>query len=89
MDRSLVCMIPTFANTVVLSLRGRGRGRGRGTASLNFRHVLRCRLGHRDREPELSCIAGPGKVTIDGSFDDWDLSGGIFACGDVENSRHS
>lgn len=29
----------------------------------------------------------PGKVTIDGKYDDWDLSGGIFACGDVEHLR--
>ena len=28
-----------------------------------------------------------GKVTVDGKVDDWDLSGGIFACGDVENLR--
>ena len=29
-----------------------------------------------------------GKVTVDGSFADWDLSGSIFACGDVENYRN-
>ena len=35
----------------------------------------------------FSILPAPGKVTIDGKFDDWDLSGGIFACGDVENMR--
>ena len=29
----------------------------------------------------------PGPVTIDGKSDDWDLSGGVFACDDVENGR--
>ena len=29
----------------------------------------------------------PGKVVIDGACDDWDLSGGVFACGAVETSR--
>ena len=31
-------------------------------------------------------MPAPGKVTVDGQIDDWDLSGGIFACGDVENA---
>ncbi|MCY3021892.1 MAG: PQQ-binding-like beta-propeller repeat protein [Planctomycetota bacterium] len=36
--------------------------------------------------------AGPaagtaGSVTVDGKTGDWDLSAGIFACGDVENAR--
>jgi hypothetical protein len=29
----------------------------------------------------------PGKVTIDGKTDDWDLSGGVFVAGDVERQR--
>ncbi len=29
----------------------------------------------------------PGKVAIDGKVDDWDLSGGVLVCGDVENMR--
>ena len=29
----------------------------------------------------------PDSVTIDGGLDDWDLSGGIFVCGDVERHR--
>ncbi|MHC4887792.1 MAG: hypothetical protein ACYTGH_22150, partial [Planctomycetota bacterium] len=29
----------------------------------------------------------PGKVVIDGKFNDWDLSGSIFICSDVETYR--
>ena len=29
----------------------------------------------------------PGKVVVDGKINDWDLSAGTFACGDVENQR--
>lgn len=35
----------------------------------------------------ISILPAPGKVAIDGKFDDWDLSGGIFATGDAENMR--
>ena len=35
----------------------------------------------------ISVLPAPGKVTVDGKVDDWDLSGGVFACGDVENQR--
>jgi outer membrane protein assembly factor BamB len=35
----------------------------------------------------LRILPAPGKVVVDGKFDDWDLSGGIFACGDVERLR--
>ncbi len=35
----------------------------------------------------LRVLPAPGKVTIDGKTDDWDLSGGIFACGEVEHLR--
>lgn len=35
----------------------------------------------------LSVVPAPGAVQIDGQCVDWDLSGGIFACGDVENMR--
>ena len=34
----------------------------------------------------LRILPAPGKVTVDGKADDWDLTGGIFACGDVENA---
>ena len=32
-------------------------------------------------------LPAPGKVTVDGKFDDWDLSGGIFICDDPETQR--
>ena len=35
----------------------------------------------------LRILPAPGKVIVDGKVDDWDLSGGIFACGDVERLR--
>ena len=34
-----------------------------------------------------SVLPAPGKVTIDGKCDDWDLTGGIFACNNVEEQR--
>lgn len=34
----------------------------------------------------LRVLPAPGKVTVDGKTDDWDLTGGIFACSDVENA---
>ena len=38
----------------------------------------------------LAVLPTPGPVTIDGRYDDWDLSGGIFVCGDVETyPRHA
>ena len=35
----------------------------------------------------MQVLPAPGKVVIDGKFDDWDLTAGILACGDVENLR--
>jgi len=35
----------------------------------------------------IRSLPAPGKVTVDGKADDWDLSGGIFVCGDAENLR--
>jgi len=35
----------------------------------------------------ISVLPAPGNVTIDGKYDDWDLSGGIFACNNVEEQR--
>ena len=35
----------------------------------------------------FSILPAPGKVAIDGKFDDWDLTGGILACSDAENLR--
>jgi hypothetical protein len=36
---------------------------------------------------DLQVLPAPGPVVADGKTDDWDLTGGIFACGDVENAR--
>ncbi len=36
----------------------------------------------------LHILPAPGPVTVDGKFDDWDLSGGLFACDDVERFRN-
>ena len=33
----------------------------------------------------IHVLPAPGKVTIDGRADDWDLSGGVFACDNVED----
>ena len=35
----------------------------------------------------IPLLPAPGKVVIDGRFDDWDLTGGIFACNNVEEQR--
>ncbi len=32
-------------------------------------------------------LPAPGKVVVDGKVDDWDLSGSLFICSDVENCR--
>ncbi len=35
----------------------------------------------------LPVLPIPGKIVVDGKTDDWDLSGGVFASGDVEHLR--
>ena len=35
----------------------------------------------------VRALPAPGKVQIDGRIDDWDLTGGIFACDDPETQR--
>lgn len=35
----------------------------------------------------IRILPAPGKVTVDGKIDDWDLSGGTFACMDVKRFR--
>jgi len=35
----------------------------------------------------LRVLPAPGPIVIDGNIDDWDLSGGIFACGELEHLR--
>jgi len=36
---------------------------------------------------DFRILPTPGKVIIDGNADDWDLSGSLFVCSDVENYR--
>jgi hypothetical protein len=35
----------------------------------------------------IAVLPAPGKLKLDGKLDDWDLSGGVFVCGDVEHLR--
>ncbi len=35
----------------------------------------------------IRILPTPGQMVVDGKVDDWDLSGGVFVCGDVENLR--
>ncbi len=35
----------------------------------------------------MQVLPTPGKVVVDGKFDDWDLTAGILACSDMENLR--
>ena len=44
-------------------------------------------MGTETENFNLAVPPAPGHVTVDGKTDDWDLTGGIFACGDVENQR--
>jgi hypothetical protein len=41
----------------------------------------------KDPASDLRILPAPGAMSIDAEIGDWDLSGGIFACGDVENQR--
>lgn len=35
----------------------------------------------------IRVLPAPGTVVVDGKTDDWDLSAGMFTCGDVEHRR--
>lgn len=37
----------------------------------------------------IRVLPAPGAVSVDGHLEDWDLSGGIFACDDVQTQRDS
>src|SRR4051812_17476101 len=37
----------------------------------------------------LRVVPAPGRIVIDGSYKDWDLSGGIFICDNVETQRNT
>ena len=50
--------------------------------------VLASRAGATPTENlGVRVLPAPGKVAIDGTCDDWDLSGGIFICDDPETQR--
>lgn len=36
---------------------------------------------------DFRILSAPGKVVVDGNLDDWNLSGSLFICSDVENYR--
>ncbi|OPZ27350.1 MAG: hypothetical protein BWZ02_01675 [Lentisphaerae bacterium ADurb.BinA184] len=38
---------------------------------------------------DFQFLPAPGAVTVDGASGDWDLSAGVFACGDAENARET
>jgi hypothetical protein len=47
-----------------------------------------CRLLATETENHgIRILPAPGPMTVDGSPADWDLSGGVFVCSDVENLR--
>ena len=48
---------------------------------------LNCVRASQTENLGIRVLPAPGPVSIDGKTDDWDLSGGIFACDDVENQR--
>src|SRR4051794_34561754 len=52
--------------------------------------LLLCSVGQATETENLGMkiLPCPGKMTIDGKADDWDLTGGVFACGDVENAAN-
>jgi len=35
----------------------------------------------------IPVLPAPGKIVIDGKFEDWNLTGGVFACNNVEEQR--
>ncbi len=44
-------------------------------------------LATETEHTDFRVIPAPGKVVVDGKFDDWDLSGSLFICSDVESYR--
>ncbi len=44
-------------------------------------------LGTETENHGIRILPAPGRVVVDGSAGDWDLTGGVFICGDVENLR--
>ena len=44
-------------------------------------------LATETEHTDFRILPAPGRVVIDGKFDDWDLSGSMLICSDVENYR--
>ena len=49
--------------------------------------LLQGAMATETEHTEFKILPAPGKVVIDGKFDDWDLSGSMFICSDVEDYR--
>ena len=49
--------------------------------------VVRAALATETEHIGMQVLPAPGKVVVDGKTDDWDLSGGVLVCSDVENLR--
>jgi len=49
--------------------------------------ALTATLATETEHTDFRILPAPGKVVVDGKFDDWDLSGSMFICSDAENYR--
>ncbi len=49
--------------------------------------LCRTAVATETEHTDLRILPAPGKVVVDGKYDDWDLTGSIFICSDVENYR--
>jgi len=49
--------------------------------------ALSVALATETENTDYRILPAPGKVVVDGKFDDWDLSGSMFICSDAENYR--
>lgn len=49
--------------------------------------ALSCARATETENHGLRVLAKPGPVAIDGRANDWGLSGGVFACGDLDHLR--
>lgn len=56
-----------------------------GAISFGSTNVVR---GTETENLGMRILPAAGKVVVDGKIDDWDLTGGLFACGDVENAAN-
>jgi hypothetical protein len=85
-----MCLLTGGVPQFVIRANARGR-RFRDVAArlliLAAVALLPTARGTETEHLNFSILPAPGKVAIDGKFDDWDLSGGIFACSDAENLR--